>query len=169
MDEALILEKLDKLTEEVQSLKSGVLDELKQDLQPIIKQTTPHVTSFLADVDGQYSNDELFTLLRKLLSNLDNFNSALDMMKAGMELKDDVMPIIQQIMPKVTTFLGEVDGQYSNEELVALLRKLLSNMDNFNSALDMMKAGMELKDDAMPIIQQVMPKITTFLGEVDGQ
>ncbi|MFC1837765.1 hypothetical protein ACFLYW_03700, partial [Thermodesulfobacteriota bacterium] len=93
MDEALILEKLDKLTEEVQSLKSGVLYELKQDLQPIIKQTAPHVTSFLSDVEGQYNNEDLVMLLRKLLSNLDNFNSAMDMMKAGMELKDDAMPI----------------------------------------------------------------------------
>jgi uncharacterized protein YjgD (DUF1641 family) len=70
-------------------------------------------------------------------------------------------------MPKVTTFLGEVDGQYNNEELVALVRKLLANMENFNSAMEMLKAGMELKDDIMPIIQQIMPKVIGFMHELE--
>ena len=38
MNEALILEKLDKLSDEVRSLRSDVLQELRQDLEPILKQ-----------------------------------------------------------------------------------------------------------------------------------
>ncbi len=167
MDETLILERLDRLSEEIQSLKSDVLEELKQDLAPVIKQATPHVTSFLADIEGEYSNEEMAHLVKNLLLNIQNLNSAMNMLKAGMELKDDAMPIIQQILPKVTTFLDEVDGQYDSEEVVALVRKLLSNLENFNSALEMMKAGMELKDDMMPIIQQILPKVISFLNELD--
>ena len=169
MDESLILARLDKLSEEIQSLKSGVLDELKEDLQPIIKQATPHVMNFLSDVNGQYSNEDLAQLAKNIMLNLQNLNGMINMIHAGMELKDDMNPIIQQVLPKATEFLGEVDGKFKAEELVALIRKLLSNLENFNSALEMLKAGMELKDDAMPIIQQILPKVTSFLGEVDGQ
>ncbi len=41
MNEALILEKLDQLSAEVQSLKSDVLQELKQDLEPVSNRPSP--------------------------------------------------------------------------------------------------------------------------------
>ena len=41
MDEALLLEKLDNLTEEVRSMKAGVLEELRNDLVPIVKKAGP--------------------------------------------------------------------------------------------------------------------------------
>ena len=46
MNEALILEKLDRLSDEVKSLKSDVFQELKQELEPILKQARPGVPVF---------------------------------------------------------------------------------------------------------------------------
>jgi hypothetical protein len=40
-------------------------------------------------------------------------------------------------------------------------------MENFNSAMEMLKAGMELKDDMMPIIQQILPKVIGFMNELE--
>ena len=52
MNEALILEKLDKLTDEVKSLKSDVLQELKQELEIVPQQTQPEVTGILSEIEG---------------------------------------------------------------------------------------------------------------------
>jgi len=169
MDEALILERLDNLSKEIRSLKSDVLEELKQDLAPVIKQASPHIVSFLSDVEGEYNNEDLARLFKNLLMNIQNLNSLLDMLKAGMELKDDLGPVTKQTLPKVTDFMAELDGQFDAEELTALLRKTLSNLDHFNSALDMLKAGMELKDDLGPVVKQTLPKITDFMADLDGQ
>ena len=110
MDEALILKRLDSISEEIRSLKSDVLQELKEDLAPVIKQATPHVVSFLSDVEGQYSNEELANLIKNMLTNIGNLNSLLDMLKAGMELKDDLGPVSKHTLPKVTEFMAELDG-----------------------------------------------------------
>jgi len=167
MDESLILERLDKLSEEIKSLKSDVLEELKQDLAPVTKQATPHVMNFLSDVEGQYSNEDLEQLAKNVILNLQELNSMINIIHAGMELKDDAMPVIQQVLPKATKFMAELDGQFDSEELIALTRKVLSNLEHFNSALDMMKAGMELKDEMMPVIQQVFPKVVSFMNELE--
>ncbi|MCF6289940.1 MAG: DUF1641 domain-containing protein [Desulfobacterales bacterium] len=169
MDESLILAKLDELSAEIKSLKSGVLDELKSDLQPVVQLASPHVMNFLADVEGEYSNEELAALLKNIMLNIKNLNTMLDMLKAGMELKDDMGPVVKQGLPKLTEFMAELDGQFDGQELVALMRKTLSNLDNFNSALDMLKAGMELKDDMGPVVKQGLPKLTEFMAELDGQ
>ena len=175
MDETLILKRLDLLSEEIQSLKSDVskksdaLAELKQDLAPIIKQATPHVMTFFADIEGEYSNEDLARLLKNLLMNVRNLNSALDMLKAGMELKEDLGPVTKLTLPKLTEFMGELEGQFDTKDLVALVRRLLTNLEHFNSALDMLKAGMELKEDVGPVIKQILPKVTDFMAELNGE
>ena len=120
----------------------------------------------MAELDGQFDSEELVALMRKTLSNLDHFNSALDMLKAGMELKEDMGPVVKQTLPKVTQFMAELDGQFDSDELVALMRKTLSNLHHFNSALDMLKAGMELKDELGPVIKQGWPKVMAFMSDL---
>ncbi|MEW6220255.1 MAG: DUF1641 domain-containing protein [Thermodesulfobacteriota bacterium] len=169
MDEALILERLDKLSEEIHSLKSGMLQELKQDLVPILNQATPKVMSFMSELEGQMDNEDLALLVKNILLNVRNLNQLLEMLKAGMELKEDLGPVIKQAAPKATAFMAGVEGTLDKDALVDLLRKTMANLEHFGSAMDMLKAGMELKDDLAPIGKAVLPKVTSFFAEMDGQ
>lgn len=166
MNEALILEKLDKLTDEVQSLKSGVLEELKQDLEPVLKQAYPKVSEFLQDVDGDYSNEKLAHLTRTLLMSLEELSEVVTAVKAGIELKDDMQPILQQAYPKSIQFFADLDGDFHIDEAVILLRKALTNLDAMGEGLDMLKAGVELRDDLVPVLQLMYPRLLRFLNSL---
>ncbi len=169
MDEALILEKLDNLSNEIRSLKVGVLEELKQDLVPIVKQAGPIVTECLADLDEGHTKEDLTYLIRNLLANVETLNSVLATVKGTMELKEDIEPIAKLVLPGVTDVFNQVDGQFDADELAALLRNTLSNLHHFNTAVGMLKSGMELKDDIEPIAKLVLPKSIELFNEVgDG-
>ena len=104
MNEALILEKLDQLTAEVQSLKSDVLQELKRDLEPLLKQAQPGMGSFLDDIEDGYTNEKAVHLAKNVLTSLDELNEMVDTLKAGVELKNDLVPIAQQAYPSTINF-----------------------------------------------------------------
>jgi uncharacterized protein YjgD (DUF1641 family) len=166
MDEALILERLDNLSSEIRSLKSNMLEELKQDLGPVIQQLLPKATQALAEIDDQFEPAELTALIRNTLCNLKHFNSALGMMKAGMELKEDLGPVVQQSLPRMIEFAAELDGQFNMDDFQALLRKTLSNLGNIASALDTLNATMELKNDLGQVMKIALPKVQEFMADL---
>lgn len=166
MNEALILEKLDKLTDEVKSLKSDVLQELKQDLEPIIKQAQPGINGFLNEIDGEYSNEKLAHLARNLLTSLEELSSVVTAVRAGVELTEDLVPVAKQVYPKSIDFFADLDGDFHIDEVVALLRKALTNLDTVGEGLDMLKAGVELRDEMVPILQLMYPRLLRFLNSL---
>jgi hypothetical protein len=166
MDEALILEKLDNLTNEVRSLKAGVLEELRNDLIPIVKKAGPVMTECLADLDEGHTREDLTHLIRNLLANVETMNSLLATIKGTMELKDEIEPVAKVALPTITDAFTTVDGQLNTDELVALLRNTLGNLHHFNSAITMLKAGMELKDEIEPIAKIVYPRAIEYCGEI---
>ncbi len=166
MDEALILEKLDNLSEEVRSLKAGVLEELKQDLVPIVRQAGPIVSECLVDLDEGHTKEDLTHLIRNLLANVETMNSLLNTVKGTMELKDDIEPVAKIALPTITKAFADVEGQFEADDLAALLRNTLGNLQHFNTAITMLKSGMELKDDIEPIAKIMLPSSIEFIGEV---
>ncbi len=152
MDEALILEKLDSLSEEVRSLKAGVLEEIKQDLVPVLNEG--------------HNKEDLTHLLRNLLANVETLNSVLNTVKGSMELKDDIEPVAKLALPTITGVFAEAEGQFDADDLAALLRNTLGNLNHFNTAITMLKSGMELKDDIEPIAKLMLPSSIEFIGEV---
>jgi hypothetical protein len=157
MNEALILEKLDKLSDEVKSLKSDILQELKQDLEPILKQAQPGVNRFLPDIDDNNCNEKVVQVAQTLLMSLEQLNEVILGVKAGVELKDEMGPVVKQINPKSIQFFADLDGDFHIDELVVLLRKTLTNLDTMGEGLDMLKAGVELRDDMVPILKLMYP------------
>lgn len=166
MNEALILEKLDQLSAEVQSLKSDVLQDLKDDLEPVLRQAQPHMVDFLADVEGEYTNEKAVFLAKNVLRNLDELNELVDVVKMGTELKNDLVPIAQQAYPAAINFFNELDGDFHIDEITVLLRKVLTNLENLGEAVDMLKAGVELRDDLVPILQLVFPRVLRFMNSL---
>jgi uncharacterized protein YjgD (DUF1641 family) len=166
MNEALILEKLDKLSDEVRSMKSDVYQELKQDLEPVLKMAQPGVTGFLKEIDDGFSNEKLVQLAKTLLASLEELNEVVAGVKAGVELKDDMAPIVKQIYPKSIEFFSDLDGDFHIDEFIILLRKALINLDSMGEGLDMLRAGVELRDEMVPILQLMYPRLLRFLNSL---
>ncbi len=57
-------------------------------------------------------------LLRKALTNLDTMGEGLDMLKAGVELRDDMVPILKLMYPRLLRFLNSLhEGEFQAEKL----------------------------------------------------
>ena len=166
MNEALILEKLDRLSDEVRSLKSDVFQELRQELEPILKQAQPGLTGFFQDIEGGYSNEKFIHVAKTLLTSLEEINEVVGVMKAGVELTRDMEPILKQTYPKSIQFFADLEGEFHVDELTILLRKALTNLDAMGEGLDMLRAGVELRDEMVPILQLMYPRMLRFLNSL---
>jgi len=163
MNEALILEKLDQLTAEVQSLKSDVLQDLKRDLEPVLRQAQPSMVNFFSDIEDEYTNEKAVHLAKKVLTSLDELNDLMDTLKAGVELKNDMIPIAKTVYPSTIDFFNDLEGEFHVDEMTILLRKVLANLDSLGEAMDMLKAGVELRDDMVPIVKLMYPRLVRFM------
>ncbi|MBT8344813.1 MAG: DUF1641 domain-containing protein [Desulfofustis sp.] len=163
MNEALILEKLDQLSAEVQSLKSDVMQDIRKDLEPVLKDAVPSLSGVLEDIDDRYTKEKVIHLAQNVLTSLDELNDMVDTVKAGMELKGDMMPVVKQVYPSTINFFNDLSGEFQVDELTILLRKLVTNLDSLGEAMDMLKAGVELRDEMVPIVQLMYPRIIRFM------
>ena len=163
MNEALILEKLDQLSAEVQSLKSDVMQDIRKDLEPVLKDAVPSLSSVLEDIDDRYTKEKAIHLAQNVLTSLDELNDIVDTFKAGMELKGDMMPVVKQVYPSTINFFNDLEGEFNVDELTILLRKVVTNLDSLGEAMDMLKAGVELRDEMVPIVQLMYPRIIRFM------
>ncbi len=163
MNEALILEKLDQLSAEVSSLKSDVMQDIRKDLEPVLKDAMPTLSSVLEDIDDRYTKEKAIHLAQNVLTSLDELNDIVDTVKAGMELKGDMMPVVKQVYPSTINFFNDISGEFHVDELTILLRKLITNLDSLGEAMDMLKAGVELRDEMVPIVQLMYPRIIRFM------
>ena len=131
MNEALILEKLDSLTFEIRSLKADVLQEIRKDLG-VVPQVTTSLRQPVNETAAAIGNDELIRLVQDLHQRLAGIDSLLFAVKAGVELTDDLGPVMKQALPKTVDFFAELDGQFDADALTVLVRNTLANLDNIN-------------------------------------
>lgn len=165
MNEALILEKLDKLTDEVRSLKSDVLQELKQELEPALTQTQPGVTGFLKEIESDRASEKLMDLARTLLASLEELSEVVGEMQTGTESKNGTEGDGKRY-PKTIQFFNELEGEVNMDELIILLRKTVTNLDTMGEGLDLLKAGVEFRDEMSPVLQLMYPKVLRFLNSL---
>ena len=167
MDESLILEKLDNLSNEIHTLKAGILAELKQEMMPIVLQAGPLVSDCLSELDQEHRKEDLIHFMKSLVLNVETLNSLLTTAKGAMELKNEFEPIAKQVLPRATELFADLEGQFDADEIVSLLRNSLGNVHHFNTAITMLKAGMELKDEIEPIAKLVLPRVTELFSQLD--
>lgn len=166
MNEALILEKLEQLSAEVKSLKSDVLQDIRHDLEPLLKKAQPELGTFLADIEDGYSNEKAVHLAKNVLNSLDELNEMVDIIKSGVDFKNDLMPIAKQAYPSTVGLFKELEGEYHGGEISLLLRKIVTNLENLGEAIDMLKAGVELRDDLIPVVRLLYPRILRFMNSL---
>ena len=78
MNDALILEKLDQLTAEVQSLKSDVMQDIRKDLEPLLKQLGDIHTRLEQRINVSASNKTFRA--RQALSKVEGWHRELSQM-----------------------------------------------------------------------------------------
>jgi tetratricopeptide (TPR) repeat protein len=142
--------------------------ELKEEIEPIAKIAYPMAIETAAEVSEGLDPEQIKPLIRNLLSNLENFNTALNMLKAAMELKDDIEPLAKLAYPMAVETIAEVSENLDMEQVKPLIRNTLANLNNFNTALTMLKAGMELKDDIEPLAKLSLPMVIDFFASMTG-
>lgn len=168
MDDALILQKLDALSQEIKALK-GEIAELRREAAPIAGQMIPDAADCLSEEDLAHRREDFAYFLRSLVLNVETLNSLMATAKGAMELKDEIEPVAKLVVPKLTDLMSDLEGTYHLDDIAALLRNTLSNLHHFNTAVIMLKAGMELKDEIEPIAKLAYPRIIEMFQEVEGQ
>lgn len=148
------------------TVKGGM--ELKDEIEPMAKLAYPMALETASEVTEGLDTEQIKPLIRNVLSNLENFNSALNMLKAGMELKDDLEPLAKLIYPMALETVSEVGENLDMDQVKPLIRNTLSNLEHFNTALNMLKAGMELKDDVEPLAKLSFPMFIEFFTQISG-
>jgi hypothetical protein len=168
MNEALILERLDRLSAEMKTMKMEVLDEVRQELAPLqqASRQPAALTALLSEVDDPATAADIDRLVKTLLHSLEELSEAVEMIKAGVQLKQDLGPIIEQAYPKSIQLLAEIDGDFRFDELTILLRKTITNLDNIGEGIDLLRAGVELRDELVPILQLMYPRLLRFLNSL---
>ncbi len=148
MNDTLILERLDFLASEIK--------ELKTDIQQM-KQERPEPSSSM-------HSDDLNRLVSEIHSSVEEMREARESVRAGIELTEDLQPVIRQVYPKMIRYFDELEGQFSVDELTALITRGLTSLGALNEALEMLKSGIELKDDLAPVAKLSYPKFQKFLS-----
>lgn len=167
MNEALILEKLDSLSAEIKTVKADVLKELKGELSTALPPQQPAVVEgLLQKTDMEYSSTQLVNLTKTLLGSLEELNDVIVGLKAGVELTDELGPVIKQVYPKSIQFFSDLEGDFQIDEMIILLRKTLTNLDTMGEGLDMLRAGVELRDEMVPILKLMYPRFLRFLNSL---
>lgn len=147
-------------------LKAGM--ELKDEIEPLAKLAYPMAIETMAEVTEGVDMDQVKPLIRNTLSNLENFNTALTMMKAGMDLKDEIEPLAKLAYPMAIETIAELAENLDMDQVKPLIRNGISNLENFNTALTLLKASMELKDDIEPLAKLSLPDAVEFFSSITG-
>ncbi len=166
MNEALILEKLDKLSDEVRTLKSDVLAEIRQEIAPVLNQTRSGGAEFLRENGEDNGNERVLQVTQTLLTSLEQLNGVISGVQSGAVQPDSEEALISQRYPGSIQFFTELDTDFQIDELIVLLRKALTNLDTMGEGLDMLKAGVELRDDLVPILKLMYPRLLRFLNSL---
>lgn len=146
------------------AIKAG--NELVHDIEPVAKLIYPHVIQFCAEIEGQLTLDDCAALIRSIVTAVPAFNESIGLLKSGLELKDDLMPVAQILYPKVIKFFAGIEGQVTMDDVTSLVENVLTAIPAFNESIGFLKSGMELKDDLMPVIQILYPKIIKLFADL---
>ncbi len=124
-------QKIDHLSCRVDDLyrRQQALDELKEDLTPVINDVYRLLVDELAQIDAHLTLDEVLQFFRKLLRNVDTFSAMIDQAKSVHELLNDVAPLGKDLFSSTVAQLDALERR----NVFAFLAELL---DLSNSVLD---------------------------------
>jgi uncharacterized protein YjgD (DUF1641 family) len=112
-DLALLHHKIDFLTEqmEAQRRQQMELDELKQDLIPIINHMISLSIDELAEIGMDFQLEDLVFLVKRMLRNTRSFLRLLDLLEAGMDLSDEADQLGKQVFSNLVQTLDRLERE----------------------------------------------------------
>ena len=119
-DVALLHQKIDALTEQVaylteqaqiQQRRSQDLDELKQDMLPIVNHMVRLTIDELAEIDPDFDIDDLFFLLKRVLRNIPLILAMFDRLEAIMGIGDEVELLGKQVFSTAVEHLDRLERE----------------------------------------------------------
>ncbi len=143
--------------------------DLKDDMVPVVKQVYPSTINFFNDLSGEFHVDELTILLRKVVTNLDSLGEAMDMLKAGVELRDEMVPIVQLMYPRVIRFMKSLhEGEFQAEKLGDLLHTVLINIHTLSDLLNMAQPMTEFVKEFTAVMKgsDIMNSVNLWLDSL---
>jgi uncharacterized protein YjgD (DUF1641 family) len=117
-DLSALLQKLDALSGEVKGLAAQLeaqrrsqlaLEELVQDLTPVFNQAFKKVVGELAEVDGQFTAEELLFMAKRMLANTHRFNALLDQLESALDLLGEVDKLSKPVFQTAVTSLDQFE------------------------------------------------------------
>ena len=108
-------------------------------------------------------------LLRKVLTNLDSLGEAMDMLKAGVELRDDMVPIVKLMYPRLIRFMKSLhEGEFQAEKLGDLLHVILINIHTLSDLLNMAQPMTEFIKEFTAVMRgsDVMNSVNIWLDSL---
>ena len=110
-NEALILEKLERLEAQIQPLvkNSEKLEELKNDMIPIANHATALMIEQLTEVEAGFQLEDFLGLLKEAMRNTQNFVFALKQMSNIIEFVKDLEPLLKSAVPQFIQMLDEME------------------------------------------------------------
>jgi nucleotide-binding universal stress UspA family protein/uncharacterized protein YjgD (DUF1641 family) len=138
--------------------KMVAINELMEDVGPIMKGAFDKSLVFLDELGGDLDPEEAGVLLRKFIQNISTFSYLLDRMSSLTELMEDTTPIMKSAFQKSLAILQEVDRKLDLDSALELTDTVLSNMDAFSSLAGKAVGVHELMEDMQPIIKAAFDK-----------
>ena len=110
-NEELILEKLEKLENQIQPLikTSEKFAELKNDLIPIGNHATALLINELTEVEAGFKLEDFISLTKESMRNTQNFTFALKQMASMIEFVKDLEPMLKSAVPQIISYLAELE------------------------------------------------------------
>jgi len=110
-NEELILEKLERLENQIQPLikTSRKFAELKNDLIPIGNHATALLISELTEVEAGFQLESFMSLIKEAMRNTENFIFALKQMASIIEFVKDLEPLLKSAVPQIIHYLDELE------------------------------------------------------------
>ncbi len=110
-NDQIILEKLEIIEAELMELKRARqgIEELKEDLNPLIKQSFQILLRELGEVESGFQLEDIFVLTKRMLRNMKNMAYALDQLENAIELWHTVEPLLKSAVSHGIRELGVLE------------------------------------------------------------
>lgn len=117
-DLSALLQKVDDLTGEVRTLteqveaqrrSTQVLEELVQDMTPVVNQAFKTLVRELDEVDGEFTGEQLVFLIKRLLANAHRFNALLVQLESVLDLLEEAPKLSRPVFNTAVNTLEQLE------------------------------------------------------------
>ena len=104
-------EKITRLEEKITPIAESAtsVKELKEELAPRVSEAVQALIVELADVEADFQLDKLLHLIKKIMRNIDNFETALDLLHNFIDFSANAEPLLKITVPQIIAYLDELE------------------------------------------------------------